>query len=198
MLDIFSRKPFIVFTTRHYAAEASVSLSAASHKLTRLEKDGLLTKVAKGVWANTGHPWFSAEACVPHLLGKEQGYVSFLSVLHSAGLISQIPATLQIATTGHSRTLKSPVAVFEFIQIKPTLMQSGIEWSETHIPFLQATPEKALFDCLYIATRKGKRFVSLPELDFSDAAFDEKQFITLLENKALPENIRIAMRERYG
>jgi len=51
------------------------------------------------------------------LMGKEQGYVSFLIALHLHGLVSQIPKTIQIATTGHARTLGSPIGRYEFLQI---------------------------------------------------------------------------------
>ena len=46
------------------------------------------------------HPYFHPLSCVPYLLGKEQGYVSFLTALHLHCVISQIPKTIQIATTG--------------------------------------------------------------------------------------------------
>ena len=104
MLDLFNSADFIIFTTRDYANYSSITVPAASKRLLRLADKKLLTRVTKGLWANTGHPWFHPLACVPYLLGKEQGYVSFLSALHLHGLVSQIPKTMQIATTGHART----------------------------------------------------------------------------------------------
>lgn len=117
MLDIFNNADFVIFTTSDYANYSSISMPAASKRLLRLAEKKLLTRITKGLWANTSHPYFHPLACVPYLLGKEQGYVSFLTALHLHGLVSQIPKTIQIATTGHARTLDSPVGKFEFLQI---------------------------------------------------------------------------------
>ena len=134
MLDIFNSTDFIIFTTRDYANYSNVSMSAGSKRLLRLADKKLLTRITKGIWANTSHPWFHPLACVPYLLGREQGHVSFLTALLLHGLVSQIPNIIQIATTGHARTLDSPVGQYEFLQIKPELMKQGTKWSETHLP----------------------------------------------------------------
>ena len=196
MLDIFNSADFIIFTTRDFANYNSISIPAASKHLLRLADKRLLTRITKGLWANTGHPHFHPLACVPYLLGNEQGYVSFLSALHLHGLISQIPKSLQIATTGHARTLNSPVGQYEFLQIKPELMKQGIKWSDTHLPYLIATAEKALIDTLYLSTRKNRRFASLPEVDIWHTSFRKRKFEWLL--KQLPISIRISARMRAG
>jgi len=189
MLDVFNDKDFIIFTTRDYANHQKLSISAASKKLSRLKKNKLLTHVTKGVWANTSHPYFHPASCVPYLLKNESGYVSFLTALHFHELLSQIPKTIQIATTGHSRILDSSVAYYEFIQIKPELMQKHLTWSETQLPYLLATAEKALLDVLYISTRKNKRFIRLPELTLTSDLFNKRTFKKLF--KQLPLSIRL-------
>ena len=112
MLELSSSPEFVVFTTRDYAAASGASMSSASRRLDRLSKRDALTRVTKGVWANTAHPHFHPLACIPYLLGKEQGYVSFLTALHLHGMLSQIPRTYQVATTGRPRLLDSPVGRF--------------------------------------------------------------------------------------
>lgn len=189
MLDIINNKNFIIFTTRDYANQSKLSISAASKKLSRFKKNKLLTHVTKGVWANTGNPYFHPASCVPYLLKNESGYVSFLTALHFHGLLSQIPKTIQVATTGHSRTLDSSVAYYEFIQIKPELMQKNLTWSETQLPYLLATAEKALLDVLYISTRKNRRFIRLPELTLTPDLINKKTFRKLF--KQLPLSTRI-------
>ncbi len=196
MLDIFNSKQFIIFTTHDYANYAQLSMPAASKRLSRLKEKRLLTHVTKGVWANTSHPYFHPLSCVAFLLNKEQGYVSFLTALHLHGLLSQIPKTIHIASTGHSRKLESPMAYFEFIQIKPELMRQGLIWSETQLPFLLATAEKALIDVLYIATRKNKRFASLPELTLDSSLFNQEKFKYLLKQLALSSRLLNAMQAR--
>lgn len=196
MLELNSSPEFVIFTTRDYATAGGTSLSSASRRLHRLSERKALTHVTKGVWANTAHPHFHPLACVPYLLGKEQGYVSFLSALHLHGVLSQIPRTHQVATTGRPRVLDSPVGRFEFLRIKPELMRDGVDWSDTHQPFLIASAEKALLDTLYIATRKNKRFASLPELDFGNT-FRRREFERLLKQLAYPVRIRSAIASRW-
>ncbi len=196
MLELNSSPEFVIFTTRDYATAAGTSMSSASRRLDRLSERKALTRLTKGVWANTAHPHFHPLACVPYLLGKEQGYVSFLSALHLHGILSQIPRTHQVATTGRPRVLESPVGRFEFLRVKPELMRDGVDWSDTHQPFLIASAEKALLDTLYIATRKSKRFASLPELDL-DNAFRRREFERLLKQLAYPVRIRSAMASRW-
>ncbi len=197
MLDLFNRTDFVIFTTRDFANYSSISIPAASKRLLRLADKRLLTRVTKGLWANTSHPHFHPLACVPYLLGKEQGYVSFLTALHLHGLISQIPKTIQIATTGHARSLNSPVGHYEFLQIKPELMKQGIKWSDTHLPYLIATAEKALIDTLYLSTRKSRRFARLPEVDIRQTAFRKREFERLLDQLPISPRILSVMRARW-
>ena len=196
MLDIFNTDEFVIFTTRDYANRARLSMSSASKKLSRLSEKKLLTHVTKGVWANVNHPYFHPLSCVPKLLGKEQGYVSFLTALHLHGIVSLIPKTIQTASTGHSRQLLSSVAMYEFIQVKPELMQYGVAWSDTKLPYLIAGAEKAMFDTLYIATRKNKRFDRLPELSIDGKLFSKRKFKQFIAKQQLSSRILNAMSSR--
>ena len=197
MLDIFNNPDFVIFTTRDFANYSGMSISAASKHLRRLSDKKLLTRITKGLWANTGHLHFHPLACVPYLLGKEQGYVSFLTALHAHGLVSQIPKTIQIATTGRGRTLNSAVGDFEFFQIKPELMKQGAHWSDTHLPYLIATAEKALIDTLYLSTRKNRRFASLPEVEFGLTGFRKREIERLLTQLPISSRVLGAMRSRW-
>ena len=198
MLRLFNSEDFVVFTTREYASHVGISMSAAAKRLSRLSKKEFLTRVTKGVWANTGHPYFHPLCCVPYLLGKEQGYVSFLTALHLHGVVSQIPKSIQVATTGRARSLNSPVGHYEFFQIKPELMTQGIDWSESRLPYLVASAEKALLDTLYLATRKNRRFAYLPELDVMQSGFRVREFGRLLDELPIPKRILSAMRSRWA
>ena len=198
MLDLFSTDEFVIFTTREYASQVGLSMPAAAKRLARLSIKKLLTGVTKGIWANTSHPYFHPLSCVPYLLGKEQGYVSFLTALHLHGVISQIPKTIQVATTGRARSLDSPFSRYEFFQIKPELMQQGTDWSETRLPYRIATPEKALIDTLYLSTRKNRRFARLPELDVTQSGFRVAEFDRFLDRLAIPTRILSAMHSRWA
>ena len=197
MLELLNSNDFVVFTTREFASHVGISMSAATKRLSRLSEKEFLTRVTKGVWANTGHPYFHPLCCVPYLLGKEQGYVSFLTALHLHGVVSQIPKTIQVATTGRARSLDSPVGHYEFFQIKPELMAQGADWSESQLPYLIASAEKALLDTLYLATRKNRRFARMPELDVMQSGFRSQEFGRLLDELPIPTRILSAMRSQW-
>ena len=194
--DFLLSNQSIVFTTREYALEHKLSLSAASHRLKTLKKSGAIISLSRGIWACPKHPFFSPLSCVAKLLGPEQGYVSFLTALHLHGLLSQIPGTIHIATTGRGRVLKTPVGTFEFFQLKSVLMQEGIDWSDSKIPYRIASAEKSLFDTLYIATRKGKRFAKLPELDLQSKNFKQQHFLRFLSRSSIPARLKTAILSR--
>ncbi len=197
-LDLLSSPELVIFTTRDFARLAGISLAAASKRLKRLSAGSAsLAQLTRGVWANRAHPYFNVLACVPVLLGNEQGYVSFLSALHLHGAIAQIPASVQVATTGHARSLRTPVGTFEFFQLKPEMLLDGIVWSDSPKPYRIATVEKALLDTFYIATRKKRRFAKLPELILDDAGFKKSRYRALLAALKLPPPIAAAMLQRW-
>ncbi len=186
----------LAFSTREFAFLCGPSISAASRKLARLEAEDAITKVTRGVWCQLVHARFSPNQAVRLLLGNERGYVSFLSALHMQGALSQIPAAVQVATTGHRRMLETPIGRYEFHQIKPEMMRSGIEVSETNPPYLRASAEKALLDTLYLGTRKGRRYSSLPELDGS--VFDLAKLECLTDALCYPSAIATAISARLA
>ncbi|MEM8816304.1 MAG: hypothetical protein AAGE85_10775 [Pseudomonadota bacterium] len=197
MLDRLTSEDFVIFTTREFANEEGVSISAASRRLARLSLRSRLTRVTKGVWANTGHPYFHRLSCVPYLLGKEQGYVSFLTALRLHGMLPQIPKGIQIATTGRGRVLDSPVGRFEFFQLKPELMRQGADWSESRLPYLIADPEKALIDTLYLSARKNGRFARLPELDLANSGFRRREYRCLVQQLPISARVLSVMNSRW-
>lgn len=184
-----------VFSTAEVAARAGIALSNASRDLAELSRDGIVTRIRRGLWAVPSHPDFSPYAVVPRLF-KEQpgGYVSLLSALNLHGMIDQIPRALHVVTTAQRPVLKTPVATCEFYKIQADLF-GGFKLYRRTGNFDIATPEKALFDTLYFATRKGRRFSSLPELDLPpDLSVSEIQrWIALIHHIPL----RIAVGDRW-
>ena len=185
-----------VFSTRQFAVLGERRIDVASRQLIRLAREGGVTRLTRGVWAQPAHPRFTPTVAVPLLLGNEQGYVSFLSAMHLHGLISQIPGSIEIATTGHTRQLDTPVARYEFLRIQPAMMRQGIAASATEPPYNLATAAKALIDTLYIATRKRRRFASLPEVDMGEV--DRAELQGLLDGQVRPGPIRSAIERRLA
>jgi predicted transcriptional regulator of viral defense system len=165
--DIAPKSP--VFSTNQVARLAEVSVSRASHDLGEAAKLGIVMRIKRGVWGYPLHPDFSPYLLVPHLLGDEgetlSGYVSLVSALALRGLIQQIPGTIHVVTKRQRRRVDTPVGRFEFHRIAPALF-GGFDDFGIRIGFPLATAEKAVFDTLLFAVKRGRRFRSLPELRF--------------------------------
>ena len=168
-----------VFTTRQIAALTGSSLSTISQALGRMEQQGLVRRVTRGVWCIPEDPRFSLYSLVPLLAGRHRAYVSLISALHLHGLIDQIPQIVFAVTTGHTRVRRTSVGTYSYHRIHPHLF-GGFDWYGKEQDFLVATPEKALVDSFYLSSRKGKRFGSFPEIDLG-AGFSFKRAVEWAE-----------------
>jgi len=162
-----------VFTTREVAILSASSLSNTSQMLKTLEKKGLIFKIIRGVWAETGNDRLSPYVVIPFLLQKNRAYVSFISALHLYGIIEQIPQEITLASTIHTKKIHTKVGTFSIHQITPSFFD-GFDWYKGKGSFLIAEPEKALIDSLYLSARKKKQFSYFPELYFPKS-FDFKK-----------------------
>lgn len=152
-----------VFTARELAAVSGRSASAVSQGLAFLLRQGLVARAAHGVWAwGGGLP--SPYAVAPYLMPKQRVYVSFTSALHLHGIIEQIPQSVTLASTSHSREMRTPAGVFIVHHLSPGMF-AGFGWHKSG-GFLIAEPEKALADCLYLSALRKRQFSHFPELDF--------------------------------
>ena len=154
-----------VFTTLEAAMLSGSSLSNASKLLKTLEEKGLVFKIARGIWAETGTESVSPYIVIPFLLPKNRAYVSFISALYLYGIIEQIPQEIMLASTLHTKKMHTKVGTFSIHQITPSFFD-GFDWYKGNGSFLIAEPEKALIDSLYLSARKKKQFSYFPELFF--------------------------------
>lgn len=155
-----------VFTTREVAMLHGGSLPAATQALHRLAKNGILFKVKRGIWVlQLGGKPVSPYSVIQFLAPCHRVYVSFLSALHLYGIIEQIPQSIMLASTGHTKTVNTRLGTFFFHKMAPEFFK-GFGWYEGTGKFLIAEPEKAAIDCLYLSARKKKQFAHFPELRF--------------------------------
>ena len=160
--DLLPQSP--VFTTSEAALAAAVTPSMASRSLARLAGEGVIIRIRRGLWAAHRQPDFSPLHVVPSLFRTgAAGYVSLLSALNLHGMIEQIPRVVHIVTTTQRPRLVTSVGTYEFHQIHRALF-GGFRFYRGAGSFDMATPAKAVFDTLYLAARKGRRFSSLPEV----------------------------------
>jgi len=153
-----------IFTTREISDMSGRSMSAVTQSLGYLAWHNVVKKLYRGLWMEVTDRLISQYMLIPHLFKSGRVYVSFLSALHLHGIIGQIPQTVTIASTSHSRVIKTAAGTFVVHQISPGFF-SGFDWYKGSGNFLVAEKEKALADCLYLFTRKKKQYGYFPELD---------------------------------
>jgi predicted transcriptional regulator of viral defense system len=156
------RRP--VFTSRELAASSGKSPSTTTQALNYLARQGLVLKVYRGIWIETGNNRISQYSIIPFLFSRQRAYVSFISALHLHGIIEQIPQVVTLASTGHSKIIRTKLGDFSVHQITPKYFK-GFDWYREDGTFLIAEPEKALADALYLSAHKKKQFRHFPELN---------------------------------
>jgi len=182
-----------VFTTHELCVISGKSSSGVTQALNFLEKEGIILKIYRGIWAEAGNKKLSPYAAIPFLLPRHRAYVSFISALHLHGLIEQIPQMITLATTAHTKTIRTKIGTYCFHQIHPLLFD-GFGWYKGTGSFLIAEPEKALVDSLYLSTRKKRQFGYFPELYFPKS-FKFKKAEKWVE-KIQEKRIRIAVERK--
>ncbi|MCE9625393.1 MAG: hypothetical protein K8R69_08090 [Deltaproteobacteria bacterium] len=181
----------LVFSTRDFSMLAEISGAFASQMLRRLAAKGRITRLYQGLWADAERPEFNQYLAVPFLTRPHPAAVSLLSALHLHGMIEQIPQVVDVVSTALTKRVKTPLADYFVHQINPELF-TGYEYYRGEGKFLIATPEKALVDCAYFASRKGRRFSALPELHLPKSFSRRKalQFATRIPNPRFQANVR--------
>lgn len=155
-----------VFTTHEIAAYCAGTPSNTVQALNHLARKGIILKIARGVWGfEMGTERLSPHSIIPFLLPTHRAYLSFISALHLYGIIEQIPQAVTLASTSHTRTIRTKLGTFFIHKIAPSFFK-GFDWYKGTGSFLIAEPEKAFIDCLYISARKKRKFGYFPELHF--------------------------------
>jgi len=154
-----------IFTTAELSDVSGKSLSTTVQALNYLQKQGVVFKVYRGVWAEITNKPLSPYSAIPFLFPQGRAYVSFISALHLYDIIEQIPQVITLASNTHTRTIATKLGTFSAHQITPSFF-TGFNWYKNKGDFLIAEPEKALVDCLYLAGYKKKQFANFPELHF--------------------------------
>ena len=149
-----------VIESRDVAALLRVSASNATTILRRLAAAEMLIHLSRGRWLI--NPSIDRLALPELISAPSPAYVSMQSALFHHGLIEQIPSILYAVTLGRPRRVTTPIVTISFHHIPPELF-TGFELSDSSDAKI-ATPEKALFDLVYLAPGRSRIFSSLPEL----------------------------------
>lgn len=155
-----------IIATREAATRLALSVSRASHLLRSLEEAGLARRLRHGLWAI--HPDVDPFSVAPYLTAPFPAYVSFWSALARHDMIEQIPRQIFVASLDRTRRISTSIGTYSIHHLVPELFDGYRGAEETGY---LATPEKALFDTIYLRAPSGAR-IFLPELSLPES-FDE-------------------------
>lgn len=154
------RRP--IMETREVAVRLGLSMSRSSQLLSSLEESGLVHRLRRGLWAL--RPDVDPFTVPPYLTAPFPAYVSFWSALARHGMIEQVPRQIFVASLDRTRRVITTIGTYSIHHLVPELFD-GYEGSEES-GYL-ATPEKALFDTVYLRAPRGGQIL-LPELELPD------------------------------
>lgn len=148
-----------IVRTQEAAAVLGISGSNASHLLASLQEAGSVLRVAPGRWSVVAQP--SPYLVASWLTDPYPSYVSLYTALSRRGLITQIPSMIYIVSLANTKNLKTPVGTYSVHRLPPDLFGGYEERNGERM----ATAEKAVFDTLYLARARGRRFSHLTEIE---------------------------------
>lgn len=122
-------------------------------KVSNLLKSSSLIRVKKGLYVrNDRRDPYSREVLANLIFGPS--YVSLEYALQYHGLIPEAVVLVTSVTTLKNKGFQTPIGDFEYRHLPERFFSPGIEWRpvDTRRGFLIASPEKALWDTLYLRT----------------------------------------------
>lgn len=184
MLDSYQKLKRLepLFFTKDAAAVLSITNNHAAIILSKLAKQKTVIHLARARWAYSD---LVDPLLLPNMLAfPMQAYVSLHSALYYRGMINQIPDTIYAISNGKTKIFETPLATISLHSINSYLF-TGYEMIGKDC-ILMATPEKALFDTLYLQPAKSYLFKKLTELEIPEN-FNFKLFeswFKLVSNKS--------------
>jgi len=177
-----------VVETREAAARLGTSLSNASRILRASDDAGLVRQIRKGLWALD--PNLDPFVVAPYLTAPFPAYISLWSALAHHDMIEQIPGSVFVVSLDRARKIRTSLGWFSVHHVTPELF-TGFDGSPD--TGYVATPEKALFDSVYVRAPRGGR-AYFPELSLP-SGFDETRIETWIARIAQPRLRTLVARE---
>lgn len=157
-----------VVTTREASARWRSGSRTTARRLRTLEQGGFVRQLRQGLWALD--PDMEPFAVAPYLTAPLPAYVSFWSALSRHEMIEQVPRQISVASLDRTQHVRTSVGSFQIHHLAPGVF-GGFESPESG-GYL-ATPEKAVFDTVYIRAAAGTQ-AFFPELSLP-ASFDASE-----------------------
>ena len=151
------KRPLI--ETREAAVRLGVSISRASHLLDGLDQAGLVARIRPGLW--TLETEIDPLRVPPYLTAPYPAYISFWSALARHGMIEQVPRQIFVASLDRTRRVTTKLGTYSIHHLAPEVFGGYVRSAED---VYVATPEKALFDTVYVLVQRGGD-IFLPEVE---------------------------------
>jgi predicted transcriptional regulator of viral defense system len=155
-----------VVETREAATRLGLSVPAASQQLRSLERSGIVRRLRRGLWLLRRD--LEPFAVPAYLTAPYPAYVSLWSALARHAMIEQVPRQVYVASLARRQQVRTSIGDFSIHHLAPELFGG---YRQTDVGGHLATPEKALFDTIYLLAPRGGE-VRLPELELPED-FDE-------------------------
>jgi predicted transcriptional regulator of viral defense system len=157
-----------IVTTREAATRWQAERGTAGRRLRAMEEAGIVRRLRRGLWALD--PDIDPFIVAPFLTAPFPAYVSFWSALSRHGMIEQIPRQISVASLDRARRITTGIGVYSIHRLAPELFDGYRGAEETGY---LATPEKAVFDTVYVRAAAGSR-AFFPEITLP-GNFDEAE-----------------------
>jgi len=181
-------------TTGEAAALWQTAQGTAGRRLRAMEEAGLVRRLRRGLWALDRN--IAPFVVAPFLTAPFPAYVSFWSALSRHEMIEQIPRQVSVASLDRTRRITTTIGIYEVHHLAPDLF-GGYGGSE-ETGYL-ASPDKALFDTVYVRAATGSR-AFFPELSLP-ADFDQaqvKKWVGRIQSPRLRTLVSRRLREVLG
>ncbi len=138
-----------------FLTSALSEYSGVRQKINRLLRDGVITRVKKGLYV-FGTQYNREPVCKEALANLIYG-PSYISLEYALGYYGLIPERVELVTSvtpKRDKKFKTPLGYFDYKYQGLDKYSVGIEqvWADSKHPVLMASPEKAL--CDYVTLRK--------------------------------------------
>lgn len=156
VLTLLEKMNISVITSASLSKALKIDNKNTVYKIIeRLEKNKLIERLIKGKYVLTKSKVSDFEKAG---LILSPSYVSLESALNFYGILPQFPYTITSVTTQKSKKYEINGKEYEFTKLSKRIYSDFVKIDN----FLIATPEKALIDLIYLASKK------LKTIDFSD------------------------------
>jgi predicted transcriptional regulator of viral defense system len=194
-IKIFREKSIALFTLEDVFKLFKIQPLAAKALLQRLKKGKIIQPLIRGKYLFLFAPRSSEEFEIANFL-HQPSYVSLESALSFYGLIDQFPYQVFSITLGKTKSFQVQEKNFVYTHIKPEFFKDYKKEGN----FLIATPEKSVFDFLYLVykgarTKNSLKLLNLKRANLSRVKLEEyigklalekdKNFIKFCKNQEI-------------